>query len=245
MTDKTINKELYGNKLRVLNRALRSSGVDGWVEDIDEDNATFIYESYTRDNDYNYTYKTYKASYEFNANYTSANITEGSEVVFKETYEDVTEDTVTKSWIVDFFTKNFGGSSKEVNNPEGLPVIKQFTDEEMIAIEPLYIEPDGVDGHGWTASADVLRSMTESCNKAIQEGRLLSKYNHEHETEDFYFLKAWINECDCYIGDHFVPEGQPLIKSQFTDKEAWDKRKSGEIGGVSIGAKGVWEEIDD
>lgn len=125
-----------------------------------------------------------------------------------------------------------------------VPIMKSLYEEEMQAIEPLYIAPDEVDGHGWTASADVLKSMAESCDKAIREGRLGSKYNHEEVTEDFTFLKAGVAFSDCYIGEHFVPEGQPLIKVQFNDKDAWENRKSGELMGVSIGCKGVWEEVE-
>lgn len=137
-------------------------------------------------------------------------------------------------------------SSKEYTRVDEyitLPVVKQLNSEQMVAVEPLYIAPDEIDGHECTVDEEALRGMVDSCNKAIKEGRLKSSYDHTTDTEDFHFLKAFINEVDCYIGGQYVPEGQPIIKVQFTNKDAWEKRKSGELLGISIGARGTYEEI--
>ena len=47
------------------------------------------------------------------------------------------------------------------------------------------------------------------------------------------------------IGETLVKEGQPLVKIQFNSKEAWELRKSGDLMGVSIGAKAEIIEVED
>ncbi len=44
------------------------------------------------------------------------------------------------------------------------PVIKQFTDEEMIAVEWLYCEPDAFDAHDANMTEGEIRKMVESFN---------------------------------------------------------------------------------
>lgn len=239
-----IEKVLNRDKERAIQSALREKYDEDypWVFEIDTDKSEAYFEMYKEGSGYS----TWMVTYSLNADQTSATITSDEvEVVSQTEYKEITksqEDGIV-SRVLKGLVDHFGGTTKEAPPVETVPFIKQFQDEEMIAIEALYIEPDGVDGHGWTADAGVLREMTESCNNAIQEGRLLCKYNHSEETDDFYFIKAWVNECDCYIGDKFVPEGQPMIKSKFTNTDAWERRKAGETAGVSIGARGVWEEI--
>ena len=52
-------------------------------------------------------------------------------------------------------------------------------------------------------------------------------------------------ESECVIGETVVPEGQPLVKLQFNTQEAWELRKSGDLMGVSIGAKATIVEVDE
>lgn len=240
-----INKVLNRDKERVVQQALRVKFADNdgypYVIELDSDKGEVYFEMWTEQTGYT----NWMVKVSFNADFTLAKIeSEPVQVVTQTEYKPVSEDGIVAK-VLKGLVEHFGGTNRTAPSVETVPVIKQFQEEQMIAVEPLYIEPDGVDGHGWTASADVLRSMTESCDKAIREGRLLAKYNHKTLTDDFVFLKAFVNEVDCYIGDTFVPEGQPMIKSQFKNKDAWEKRKSGEICGVSIGAKGHWEKIEE
>lgn len=230
--NKNITKALARDKERVIQAALREVMEEyPHVIELDEDKGEAYFEVYTDSG-----YKTMATNYTLNADMTKATVSEWRVVTPMTEYKNVDEDSVV--------TKVLAGIKKMFVQEEGAPIFKALDDEQMIAIEPLYIEPDGIDGHGWTASGEVLRAMTESCDKAIKEGRLLAKYDHGEVTNDFHFIKAFTMECDCYIGEHFVPEGQPMIKSQFTDLDAWEKRKTGGLGGVSIGAKGIWEEIE-
>lgn len=241
-----IEKTLNRDKERVIQSALREKykGSDyyPYVFEIDSDKSEVYYEMWLEEG-----YKVFMLNYSMNADNTSATLSgEPAEVVPQTEYKTVSksqEEGMFKRFI-EYMVEHLGGTQREAS-PVETPIIKQFDEEQMIAWEPLYIEPDGVDGHGWTASADVLKAMVESCNEAIKDGRLIAKYNHTEVTDDFEWVEAISCPFDCYVGDKFIPEGQPLIKSQFKNKEAWEERKSGKICGPSIGAKGVWEEIND
>lgn len=116
------------------------------------------------------------------------------------------------------------------------PMMKQFDEEEMIAIEPLYIKAGETDAHKEGITEVELRKMIDNFNKNI--ANIKGNIHHKMMVDGYRPIRAWINECDCYIGDTLVPEGQPIVKVQFTDRFLWDKRKKGELKGVSIGATG-------
>ena len=118
-----------------------------------------------------------------------------------------------------------------------IPVIKQLEDEQMIAIEPMYCAPDVADAHQEAMTEIEIRKMVENFNKNID--KISGNIGHVVNTDGVKPVKAWVNECDCYIGDTFVPEGQPIVKMQFSDPTLWEKRKSGLLMGVSIGARGT------
>ncbi len=138
------------------------------------------------------------------------------------------------------FLGHFGPTKENIN-----PVVKQFEDEQMIAIEPLYIVADGVDGQGDTYSREDANNMCTSLNKAIDEGRLQHGLFHKHSSDAFEITKSWVNEFECTIGDSVVLEGQPLAKVQFKNQAAWDLRKSGTLMGLSIGARATEVEYLD
>lgn len=147
------------------------------------------------------------------------------------------------SRLIDFVSRNFNGSDRQTI----YPTIKQFNDEEMIAYEPLYIAVGEVDGHGDTIdSVEEMESLVKSFNEANEKGVLQSSLFHKHKTNAFKVVKAWVNECECMIGDHLVPEGQPLVKIKFHSHKAWELRKEGRLCGVSIGARAMEvEEVEE
>jgi len=148
---------------------------------------------------------------------------------------------MTPEQIAEIFNSVLATFSKENElTPSGLPstipVIKQYDDEKMIAIEPLYCGPMQVDAHGAAMSLEEINKMVDSFNKNIS--KISGNIGHMVNTEKFKPVKAWVNPCDCIIGETFVPEGQPIVQNQFYDKDLWEYRKAGKLLGVSIGAKG-------
>jgi uncharacterized protein YdaT len=127
-------------------------------------------------------------------------------------------------------TKHFGAA----NN---LQQIVKFNEEQMIAIEPLYCKPMEADLHEEGMTEEEIRKMVDNINSNID--KISGNIGHAINTDGFYFVKAWVNECDCIIGDEIVPEGMPIIKVQFVDDKLWELRKSGKLTGLSIGALGA------
>jgi hypothetical protein len=143
---------------------------------------------------------------------------------------DEDDKPVTRSFLLNTLSKLF-------NIANSLPVIKQFQEEEMRAIEPLYCSVGEVDGHGdFIPTIEEMRDFVNEINKKNDRGELQSSISHIHKTNSFKMIRAWVNECDCIIGDVTVPKGMPLAEMQFTNKAAWDMRKVGKLLGLSIGA---------
>lgn len=126
-------------------------------------------------------------------------------------------------------------------------IVKQLDEEEMIAIEPLYINVGGVDAHGDGITDTQLNILIENFNNNI--ANIQGNIHHTYMTEGFKPLKAYRMPMDVYIGNplipsdmKLIPEGQPVVKVQFTKNEVgydlWEKRKEGILRGVSIGAIG-------
>lgn len=166
------------------------------------------------------------------------------EAVARETvYTPKKEDTVEKSLtetvkgiLHDFFGKK--EFNPDTDQGVEVPIIKQFVDEEMVAIEPLYCPPNVADGHGEGMNEEDIRKMVDSANGAIERGDLSAGLFHAKNTDKIEILKTWVNECDCVIGGTTVVEGQPIAKVKFHDSKLWEMRKSGDLGGLTIGAKG-------
>lgn len=132
-------------------------------------------------------------------------------------------------------------------SPSVMNVVKQFDEEEMVAIEPLYINVGEADAHGDGISDEELDKLIDNFNKNISN--IQGNIHHSYMTDGFKPIKAYRMPMTVYVGNPdnphemvMIPEGQPVVKVKFTDneigKKLWEKRKSGVLRGVSIGAKG-------
>lgn len=154
------------------------------------------------------------------------------------------EDLVSDTDYVNFVPEE--GSSVEI--------VKQLEEEEMIAIEPLYINVGEADGHEDGISDEELDKLIDNFNKNIDN--IKGNIHHAYMTEGFKPVKAYRMPLDVYIGDPSEPtslikieEGQPVVKVQFAKDEVgmnlWKNRKGNILRGVSIGAKGRRVENPD
>jgi len=204
----------------------------------DDQYAYFVVEYY----DDGYFDITYRVAYSLDG--VNISLADTLEEVKKETtYIPIKQEEVDKglsSKIVKILHEYFGDKSISPSK-EGIPIIKQLDDEEMIAIEPMYCLPGVADGHGEGMDLDTIQKMVKSANEAIERGTLSGGLFHKENNEDIEIQKCWINECPCIIGETEVPEGQPIVKVKFHDAELWDLRKTGVLKGLSIGGKGKRE----
>ena len=131
----------------------------------------------------------------------------------------------------------------EKDKPE--VIIKQFDDEQMISIEPLYITAGTVDLHKDTAGLESIRHLVDSTNKLIDKGEMPAGLFHLHKTNVFSWERAWVQEVDAKIGDSIVKAGTPLITAKWHNKQAWEDKKSGVLGAPSIGGIAEVKELDN
>lgn len=124
-----------------------------------------------------------------------------------------------------------------------IELIKQFEEEEMIAIEPLYINIGKADSHGDGILDEELDKLIDNFNENIDN--IQGNIHHQFMTDGFKPIKAYRLPMTVYVGDPSEPtemamieKGQPVVEMQFLNKDYWEKRKSGILGGVSIGAEG-------
>ena len=176
-----LTKNTNNDKSRILSDKIER----GYLLDFDDD---FVYwEMWTDDGR-----KTMKAAYTFDG--TSADIDEDSavEVVRLTEYAEVeSDDDSVVDKVLHKLLNHFGGSNKE--SPV---VIKDLNEEEMIAVEPLWV-PNGVlDGQDEFADEDGIYDLVKSVNEKIEDGTLEANYFHKFPTDHFHFIKAWINPCD-------------------------------------------------
>ena len=254
----TVTKALNGDTRNVLQQAVEWYYKDKdsyrwpWLLDFDEEKKEVYFELYTDG-----VYTNYVADYTMNSNDTAATLSDTAyPVTRKSTYERIPEefdveksvsgaDGLTKA-VTTMLDKYFSGTKKSETVNKSLSVIKQFEDEQMVAIEKLYINPiTEIDLVGDTMTLEDTRGMVASLNKAIDsEGGIQSGLFHKANADDVFTVeKAWVAETDCMIGETLIEEGQPLIKVQFHNTAAWELRKSGELTGISIGARAT--EIEE
>lgn len=136
---------------------------------------------------------------------------------------------------------SFEPSGEELN--KALTISKKFEEEEMIAIEPLYINSDETDAHEDGITDEELNKMIDNFNHNISN--IKGNIHHQVMCDDFKPLKAYRMPLDVYVGDPedkdsltLIRKGEPVVEVQFYDTVSWEKRKSGFLKGVSIGARG-------
>lgn len=113
--------------------------------------------------------------------------------------------------------------------------------EEMISYEVVY-EPDTKDAHDQWMSKETLEKACENFNENLREGKVKANLFHLKETEMFTVEDTWIHkEFDVTVAETGQPikAGTWVAKIKYHDKDLWDLKKAGVLGGVSIGAKGV------
>jgi hypothetical protein len=228
MTD--VEKNTYQDKRDILSKAVRSSTGYSDSYTLDFDDSYVYFEKYETNG-----YQSYKSKYTYDG--TSASLSgEITKVVKTTQYKDVVEKSLEER-VLDVIKSCFGGTNR-------VPVIKQFQDEKMIAVEPLYICANEVDGQGDTIDRENLEYLVKSLNDNLDKVQP-NMFHKVNTPEAFKINKAWINPYPCKFseGGIEVPEGQPLVEIQFLNEVAWDLRKSGELMGLSIGARAEVEEV--
>jgi hypothetical protein len=157
---------------------------------------------------------------------------------YKKYYPDKDLPEILKaSEMIDMFSslieKMFGGSAKETPDE----VLKS---EEMISYEVVY-EPNVKDAHGEWMSTETVAKACEDFNNYLEAGVVQPNLFHQANTDTFTIEKSWIvPEIDMIVeatGEK-VSAGTWIAKIKYNNDDLWTLKKSGAVGGVSIGAIG-------
>jgi hypothetical protein len=134
-------------------------------------------------------------------------------------------------------------SEKTLFSWNEVSILKEFDDEQMISVEPIWRAAGEVDLHGDTIDIIEVRKMVDNINQKIEKGTLKAGLFHIHETETYKWQRAWVQEVDAQLGETFVKAGTPLISAKWFNKKAWEDKKEGELMAPSFGGNGYSQEI--
>lgn len=145
--------------------------------------------------------------------------------------------------LAEVIDKFFGGS-KQNKGPE-VEVTKALDDEQRMALF-VVLEPDVVDLHGDTYSAEEVEKACNNFNTYCNKANLF----HAVETEEAKIVQSFIAPAEFQLDTGAtITKGTWLQWWYFPETESgdliWKGVKSGEINGVSIGAKAMVEKLDD
>jgi hypothetical protein len=131
------------------------------------------------------------------------------------------------------------------NNKETMqPIIKQLEPELRQA---LYVcMTAGTDLHGDTVTNDEIRKACHSFNSTSMQANLF----HKMHTDSIKFVESYVIPTDIQLEDvtgniRTVTKGSWLVVTQTDSDEIWQAQKDGRINGVSIGALGRRETINE
>lgn len=132
-----------------------------------------------------------------------------------------------------FIEKFFGSASDEA------PVVEEIN-EEMVSYEVVY-EPLVKDAHGEWMSEATIEKACENFNQNLEKGVVNSNLFHLESTDAFTIESTWVQkELDVKVvqTDEVIKAGTWVAKIKYHSEDLWNLKKSGVIGGVSIGGKG-------
>lgn len=141
-----------------------------------------------------------------------------------------------------FYDKHFGGSSVEKAVVE---VTKSLDEEQRMALF-VVLAPDVVDLQGDTYSLTEVEKACNNFNVYCNDANIF----HAVETEEAQIVQSYISPADFTLEDgREITKGTWLQWWHFPETEVgellWKGVKSGEINGVSIGAKATVENLND
>ena len=104
--------------------------------------------------------------------------------------------------------------------------------------------PDEPDAHGAVTSLAEVEKAMKNFNTHCMKANLF----HMIETQEAEIVQSYTTPVDMYIGDEFIVKGTWLTEWYFPETEVgemlWQEILKGNINGISIGARGIVEDIE-
>jgi len=136
--------------------------------------------------------------------------------------------------------KEDSASDSSQENDLSVKIIKNNEDIERRIVLGVVLEPDSVDAHGDTISAEEIERAAH---------RWMAKFQNRGEMHDkivnnkIEIYESYISPVDLTMGGQSVKKGTWLLMVHVTDDTIWDKIKSGEYTGFSMGGFARRDEL--
>lgn len=123
-------------------------------------------------------------------------------------------------------------------------LVKALNDELQQATYVCMIP--GEDAHGDNVDVEEIRKACHAFNKSEMKANLF----HKMMTDSVSFVESYTAPVDFQMADangeiREIPKGTWLVVTETTSDEIWKAQKDGRISGVSIGALGIREEVEE
>lgn len=164
-----------------------------------------------------------------------------SEEAFQKAFTEVMEATEGKGLV-----EKMKGILYKAAGVDQKTIIKSVDDEKRLALF-VVMSPDDVDAHGDVTTAEEIEKACNNYNTYCNKANLY----HMVETDKAQVVQSFINPSEFETEDgRTIKKGAWLQWWHFPkddeDSEAlWKSVKEGKITGVSIGARGTGEDIDE
>lgn len=145
-------------------------------------------------------------------------------------------DILKASEMIDMFSsfiEKFFGSSDKFQQQE-------VVNEEMVSYEVIY-EPNVKDAHGEWMTPETIEKACENFNQNLEAGIVHPNLFHLKDTETFTIESTWVQkELDVLVEQtgEVIKAGTWIAKIKYNDPALWELKKSGVVGGLSIGGSG-------
>lgn len=138
--------------------------------------------------------------------------------------------------------KHFGGSSKttEDEKPEEVAIAKSVDIEKKV-FTAVVLRPNEVDLHGDIYSEEVVE---KACYDYLEYSRG-ANLQHLVDTQLAAPVESYIAKSDFSLGEGQVKAGDWVLSMRINNDELWEKCKSGEFTGFSVGCTANVEDIND
>ena len=132
-------------------------------------------------------------------------------------------------------------TNKENKEHKPLPIVKALN-EELMQVTYVAMKP-GVDLHFHSVDLEEIRLAKESFNKSLMRANLF----HMTMTDSFSIIESYLAPTDMILNKQLVTKGEWLVTLQVHEghEDVWNMIKDDSITGVSIGAMGILEDVEE
>lgn len=142
------------------------------------------------------------------------------------------EQTVEKSAVVE-------------NTLGNAPIVLKAIDMEQRVCTEIVYKPIVKDLHGEWMSPETIESAEQSFRTNLEKGLVTANLFHVTPTNKFTIKKSWVLPQDTLFEgkEESVVKGTWLVETHYNDDQLWEMKKSGKLGGLSLGGFGSTNKL--